>query len=186
MSKEPTPSKEPKEPECLEQEPPPRGVGPEPSCVDRGLTPRMAAPELGLNETMELLCRGLGAGNEDPDLSALSAALRANLGLSDLKQPFPTISPGVEPLTSDVKSCRGVLRCPMDTCPSPLHPPVRPVPFCSVGDNTEAEMKSYGLAALAPVATTQPSCPSGGTGDPGVPGRRTKSNCHSEPSDQTP
>ena len=31
----------------------------------------MAAPKLGLDETMELLSRVLGADDEDPDLSAL-------------------------------------------------------------------------------------------------------------------
>ena len=35
-------------------------------------------------------------------------------------------------------------------------------------------MKGYGLAALAPLAIVYPSPPSGGTGDPGVPGRGTK------------
>ena len=35
-------------------------------------------------------------------------------------------------------------------------------------------MKGYGLTALAPLATVYPSTPSGGTGDPGVPGRGTK------------
>ena len=35
-------------------------------------------------------------------------------------------------------------------------------------------MKSYGLATLAPLATTHPLPPSGRTGDPGVPGRGTK------------
>ena len=35
-------------------------------------------------------------------------------------------------------------------------------------------MKGYGLAALAPPATVYPPPPSGGAGDPGVPGRGTK------------
>ena len=47
----------------------------------------MAAPKLGLDETMELLSRVLGAGDEDPDLSVLSTAVKAQLGLSDLKTP---------------------------------------------------------------------------------------------------
>ena len=54
----------------------------------------MAAPKLGLDETMELLSRILGAGDEDPDLSALSAALKTKLGFSDLKKPPPTMSRG--------------------------------------------------------------------------------------------
>ena len=113
----------------------------------------MTAPKCGLDETMELLSRVLGAGEEHPDLSALSAALKAKLGLSDLKKPPPTMSAGVEVLPRDVKSCRGTCSSPMDTCPSPFHPRVRTVPVCSVGDTTEGEMKGYGLAALAPLAT---------------------------------
>ena len=62
----------------------------------------------------------------------------------------------------------------MDTCPRPFHPRVRTVPVRSVGDTTEAERNSYGLAALAPLATTRPSPPIGGTGNPGVPGGGTK------------
>ena len=138
----------------------------------------MAAPKLGLDETMELLSWVLGAGDEDPDLSALSAALKTKLGLSDLKKPPPTMSPGVELLTLDVKSCGGIRSSPMDTCPSPFHPRVRTVPVCIVGDTTEAEMKAYGLSALAPLATVtatvQPSPLSGGTGDTCAPGRGKK------------
>ena len=63
----------------------------------------MAAPKLGLDETMDLLPRVPGAGDEDPDLSALSAALNTKLGLSDLRKPPPTMSPGVELLARDVK-----------------------------------------------------------------------------------
>ena len=120
------------------------------------------------------LSRVLGTGDEDPDLSALSAALKTKLGLADLKKPPPTMSPGVELLTRDVKSCKGIRSSPMDTCPSPFHPRVRTVPVCSVGDTTEAEMKGYGLSALAPLATVHPSPLSGGTGDTGVPERGTK------------
>ena len=62
----------------------------------------------------------------------------------------------------------------MDTCPSPFHRRVRTVPVCSVGDNLKAPMKSYGLAALQPLATTHSSPPLGGIGDLGAPGRGTK------------
>ena len=75
ISREPTPSL-PSRP----RPPSPRGVCPEPVRVERGLPSRMAAPKLGLDETMELLFRVLGAGDEDPDLSALSAALKAKRG----------------------------------------------------------------------------------------------------------
>ena len=94
--------------------------------------------------------------------------------LSGLKKPPPTTSPGVELLTRDVKGCGGICSSPMDTCPSPFHPTVRTGLVCIVGDTREAEMQSYGVAALAPLATTHPAPPSGGIGDPGVPGRGTK------------
>ena len=133
----------------------------------------MAAPNLDLDDTMDLLSRVLGEGDEDPDLSALSAALKTKSGLPNLKKPPPTMSPGVQLLTRDVKSCRDIRSSRMDTCPRPFHPRVGTVPVCSVGDNREAEMKGYGLAALVPLATVYPSSPSDETGDPGVPGRGT-------------
>ena len=135
----------------------------------------MTAPKLGLDETMELLSRVLGAGDEDPDLSALSAALKTKLELSDLKKPPPTMSPGVELLTTDVKSCTGFRSSPMDTCRSPFHPLVRTVSVCSVGDTTEAEMKGWSLSALAPLATVHSLPLLRGTGNTGVRGRGTKS-----------
>ena len=134
----------------------------------------MAAPRLGLGETMELLSQVLGAGDEGPDLSALSAALKAKLGLSELKKPPSTMSPAVELLTQGVKSCNWIRSTPLNTCPSPFHPRVRTVPVCTIGDSTEAEIEDYGLAALAPILTVYPSVPSGGKGDTGVPGRGTK------------
>ena len=174
VSGEPTPPEKPKEHECLKPGPSPRTVAPEPTSVDPSLPPQMAASKLCLYETMELLSRVLGAGDEDPHLSALSAALKTKLGLSDLKKPPPTMSSCVELLTRDVKTCRGISSSPMDTRPSPFHPLVRTVPVCSVGDTTEAEMKGYGLSALAPLAKVHPSPLSGDTGDTGVPGRGTK------------
>ena len=54
------------------------------------------------------------------------------------------MSPGVDLLTRDVKSCRGIRSSPVDTRPSPFQPGVRTVPVCSVDDTTEAEMKGYG------------------------------------------
>ena len=131
---DPTPPERLKKHECLKAGPSPRAVAPKPTSVDRGLPQGMATPKLGLDETMELISRVLGSGDEDPDLSAFLAALKTNLGLSDLKKPPPTMSPGVELLTRDVKSCRGIRSSPMDTCPSPFHRRVRTVTVCSVGE----------------------------------------------------
>ena len=85
----------------MERQPSPRA--PEPVCVKQGWPQRIAAPKRGLCETMGLLSRVLGAGEECPDLSALSAALKAKLGLYNLKKPPPTMSPGVELLGRDVR-----------------------------------------------------------------------------------
>ena len=120
VSGEGTPPEKPKEHECLKPGPSPRAEAPKPTCVDRDLPPRLAAPKLGLDETMELLSRVLGAGDEDPDFSALSAALKTKLGLSVVKKPKATMSRGVELLIRDVKSCRRICSSPMDTCPSPF------------------------------------------------------------------
>ena len=163
---EPTPSKTPV---CVEQGLSPRGVSPEPLYVERALFPK-----LGFDETVELLTRVFGASEEDPELSALCAAFKTNPGLSDLEKPQSTMAPRVKLLTKDMKSSRGIRSSPMDTCPSPLNLCVRTVPVCSLGDTSVAEMKSYGLSALAPSAMTQPPSPSDGTGDTGVPGRGMK------------
>ena len=174
VSEDPTPPEEPNAHECLKPGPSHRAVALEPTCLDPGLPPRMAAPKLCLDETMDLLSQVLGAGDEDPDLNAWSAALKTKLGLSDLKKPPPTMSPGSALLTRDVKSCGGIRSSPMDSFPSLFHPRVRTVPVCSVGDTTEAEMKDYRLAALAPLAKVYPSPLSGGTGDQSVTGTGTK------------
>ena len=100
--------------------------------------------------------------------------LKTKHGPSDLNNPPPTMFPGMELLTRGVKSCRGIRSSPTDTCPDPFSPRVRTLPMCTVGDTSLPEMKSYGPAALAQLAITHPLPPSGGTRDPGVPGRGTK------------
>ena len=104
----------------------------------------------------------------------MSAALKTKLGLSDLQRPRSSMSPGVELLSRDLKSCRGISSPPMDMCPSPFHPLISNVPVCNVGNTYEAEKRSYSLAALAPLAITHPSPPSGGTDDTGLPNRGKK------------
>ena len=81
---------------------------------------------------------------------------------------------GAELLTKDVKRCTGIRSSPMATFPSPFHPRLRTLPVCSVGDTSEAEMKSYGLTSLAPKPITHPSAPSGGSHNTSVLGRGTK------------
>ena len=65
---------------------------PQPVRVARALCPREDTLKFVLNETVELLTKVLGTSEEDPNLSALSAPLKAKLGLADLKKPLPTTS----------------------------------------------------------------------------------------------
>ena len=132
---------------------------PEPVYVQQAFPLDEGIPKLGLDDTVELFIRVLGAHEVELDLGALSAALKAKL-----KKPPSTTLPGVELLTRDVKGRRSIRSSAMDTSPSPFHPRVRSLPVCSVGDTSEAEMKSYGLAALARLAITQPSAPRDPTG----------------------
>ena len=69
------------------------------------------------------------------------------------------MSRGVELVTWDVKSCRGIRSSPLDTCPTPLIPRVSTLPVFNVGDTFNAEMKSYGLIAWAPWTITHLSAP---------------------------
>ena len=72
--------------------PEPVSIASESICVEPALPPSDVACKLRLNETVALLNRVLGASEEDPDLTALSAALKTKLGASDLKKPPPTLS----------------------------------------------------------------------------------------------
>ena len=49
---------------------------PEPVCVEQAFLELDVTPKKGLDETVELLTRVLGASEEDPALSALSVALK--------------------------------------------------------------------------------------------------------------
>ena len=65
----------------VKETPEPVGLAREPVCVARGFTPRIAAPKFGLHGTVQLL-----RSEEDPYLSALSAALKRKLALSDWRR----------------------------------------------------------------------------------------------------
>ena len=158
---------------------------PEPVKVECALPPHEDTSKLGLDETVELRTRVVGASEEDPHTSALSAALKTKLGLANPKKPPPTMSPGVELLNRGVKSYRDIRNSPVDTCPSLFHPGVKSMPVCKVADTSEADMKSYGLAALATLAITHPSPRIDATGATGGRGTCTKDHCYGEPSDRT-
>ena len=108
VSEEPTPPEEPRKHEWLKSCHSPMGSGTRTYMRGSRFAPRMTGPKLGLDETMDFLSGVLVVDDEDPDLSALSAAVKTKLGLTDLSKPPPTMSPGVELLTRDVKTCRGI------------------------------------------------------------------------------
>ena len=59
---------------------------PKPVKVEGAPPPHQDSPEVVLHEMVELLTRALGGGEEDPDLSTLSVALKIEPGWSDLQK----------------------------------------------------------------------------------------------------
>ena len=82
-----------------------------------------------LDRTAELLAKLL-SGSEDPDVTALSEAVKAKLGITEpLPQPvLASPSPGLSTLAEDLKRSRVSRLLPKVTCPSPFHPRARTVP----------------------------------------------------------
>ena len=123
-----------------------------------------------LDRTAELLAKLLSR-SEDPDVKALSVAVKAKLGITEpLPKPAPaSSSPGLSTLAEDLKQSRVSRLLPKVTCPSPFHPRARTVPIAELQDMAVTETEKKGLAALAPLAGV-PLPPSGltpGTGKSG-------------------
>ena len=125
-----------------------------------------------LDRTAELLAKLL-SGSEDPDVTALSEAVKAKSGISE-PLPKPTLaSPcsGLSTLADDLKRSRVSRLLPKVTCPSPFHPRAKTVPIPELQDVPVTETEKKGLTALAPPAGV-PSFPSGltpGSGKSGKP-----------------
>ena len=123
-----------------------------------------------LDHTAELLAKLL-SGSEDPDVTALSEAIKAKLGIAEpLPKPeLSSPSPGLSTLTEDLKRSSVSRLLPKVTCPSPFHPRARTVPMAELQDVPVTETEKRGLSALAPLAGVSPSgLPPGGgkTGRP--------------------
>ena len=118
-----------------------------------------------LDHTAELLAKLL-SGSEDPDVTALSEAIKAKLGIAEpLPKPeLPSLSPGLSTLAEDLKRSRVSRLLPKVTCPSPFHPRARTVPMADLQDVPVTESERRGLSALAPLAGMSPSglTPGGG------------------------
>ena len=136
------------------------------------MDPRRPEPIHGaLDRTAELLANFL-SGSEDPDVTALSEAVKAKLGITE-PLPKPALlspSPGLSTLADDLKRSRVSRLLPKVTWPSPFHPRARTVPIAELQDVPVMETEERGLSALAPLAGAPPS-PSGLTPGGGKMGR---------------
>ena len=123
-----------------------------------------------LDRTAELLAKLL-SGSENPNVTALSEALKAKLGIIE-PLPKPALlspSPGFSTLADDLKRSRVSRLLPKVTCPSPFHPRARTVPLAELQDVPVTETEKRGLSALAPLAGVSPSGLTPGGGKMGRP-----------------
>ena len=153
----------------------PRACCPTPGAPEEGPTrveeqhhPR---PTYGaLDHTTELLAKLL-SGSEDPDVTALSEAIKAKLGIAEpLPKPeLSSPSPGLSTLAEDLKRSRVSRLLPKVTCPGPFHPRARTVPMAELQDAPVTEIEKRGLSALTPLAGVSPSGLTPGGGKTGRP-----------------
>ena len=139
---------------------------------EKSLDPLRPEPTYGaLDRTAKPLAKIL-SGSEDPDVTALSEAGKAKLGITD---PLPkpallSVPPGLSTLANDLKRSRVSRLLPKVTCPSPFHPRARTVQIAELQDVPVTETNKTGLSALAPLAGVSPP-PSGPTPGGGKMGR---------------
>ena len=124
-----------------------------------------------LDRTAGLLAKLLSR-SEDPDVTALSEAVKVKLGITEpLPKPAPlSPSPGWSTLADDLKRSRVSRLLAKVTCPSPFHPRARTVPIAELQDVAVTETEKRGQSALAPLSGVSPS-PSGLTPGGGKMGR---------------
>ena len=97
------------------------------------------------DRTAELLAKLL-SGSEDPDVTALSEAVKAKFGIAE-PLPKPALlshSPGLSTLADDLKRSRVFRLLPKVTCPSPFHPRARTVPIAELQDVPVTETEKRG------------------------------------------
>ena len=111
-----------------------------------------------LDRTAEPLAKLL-SGSEDPDVTALSEAVRAKLGITE-SLPKPALlspSPDLSTLADDLKKSRVSRLLPKVICPSSFHPRARTVPIAELQDVPVTETEKRGPSVLAPLAGVSPS-----------------------------
>ena len=148
--------------------PTPRAPEVGPTRVEEQHHPR---PTYGPLDHMAALLAKLLSGSEDPDVTALSEAIKAKLGIAEpLPKPeLSSPSPGLSTLAKDLKRSRVSRLLPKVTCPSPFHPRARTVPMAELQDVPVTETEKRGLSALAPLAGVSPSGLTPGDGKTGRP-----------------
>ena len=124
-----------------------------------------------LDRTAELLAKLL-SGSIDPDVTALSEAVKAKSGITESlpKAGLASPSPRLSKLADDLKRSRVSRLLPKVTYPSPFHPRARTVPIAELRDVPVTETEKKGLTALAPLAA-RPSPPSDLTSGGGKSGK---------------
>ena len=111
--------------------------------------------------------------SEDPNVTAMSEAVRAKLGITE-PLPKPALaspSSGWSTLADDLKRSRVSRLLPEVTCPSFFHPRTRTVAIAELQDVPVTETEIKGLTALAALAGRPPpsSNPTSGGGKSGKP-----------------
>ena len=125
---------------------------------EKGLDPLHPEPTYGaLDRTAEPLAKLL-SGSEDQDVTALSEAVKAKLGITEPlpKQALLSPSPGLSTLADDLRRSRVCRLLPKITCLSPFHPRARTVPIAELQDVPVTETEKRGLSPLAPLAGVSP------------------------------
>ena len=120
----------------------------------------------------ELLAKLL-SGSEDPDVTALSEAIKAKSGITE-PLPKPALaspSPGLSTLADDLKRSWVSRLLPKVTCPSPFHHRASIVPIAELWDVPVTDTEKRGLTAVAPLAGG-PSPPSDITSGSGKSGKK--------------
>ena len=133
--------------------------------------PHLPEPIHGALDRMAELLAKLLSGSEDPNVTALSEAVKAKFGITE-PLPEPALlspSPGWSTLADDLKRSRVSRLLPKVTCPSPFHPRARTVPIAELQDVPLTETEKRGLSALAPLAGVSPSGVTPGGGKTGRP-----------------
>ena len=125
---------------------------------EKSLDPLHPEPTYGaLDRTAERLAKLL-SGSEDPDVTALSEAAKAKLGITE-PLPKPALlspSPALSTLADDLKRSRVCRLLTKVTCPSPFHPRAGTVPIAELQDVPVTETEKRGLSALAPLPAYHP------------------------------